>query len=442
MEKIERHPFVMSVRPLKEILLGFFLFFYLYGVQFTFMPLSTARIIILMAYAYFAFIILAKPSFHVQRSGILLLLVYVIFLYWVAFMTVLRGAKDLNILISTSLLILHSFIGGCFFVSILNKMDIDFRKFILFLQVVIVVQAVFIIIYFVSWEFREFTFAYIPEGGNIDHRTVLFRSRGLTHSASAALSVLQSFGLLFTAFLMTSVKYRSIQFVYLCLSFGILILSVLLTGRTGLLMLPVIVVYFGFILITKKRIPKNITYFVLAVPVLTFLSYILFRYVYQNFFGGITTSGGEDVVDRVIRWYMVEFYEEGKLQSRTVSALKEHWFFPESSSELLFGDPATWSFNRIRSDVGVVRMWHGVGLIGIIIYYSLMLLLFIHMAILSLSFPERFMIILLGVFIFIIELKEPFMFSIGINSFFMLILIFVISRHAKSFYYSGNSPRK
>ncbi|MFW5700191.1 MAG: hypothetical protein ACOCWM_00750 [Cyclobacteriaceae bacterium] len=423
----------VKLEYISALAIGFLLFFFLYGIDFTFLPLSTARIIVLAGAGYILLSITSDTSIILRRSFVFLLMLYFVLLSWIAFITFVYDLKDITILTGILLMFAHSFIGGYFFAMLFNRFEYDFRSVILFIQVAITIQAVFIIIYFLSWDFREFTFSYIPETGNIDYRENLFQSRGLTHSSGAALSVLQSLGVLFTSYLLSTVSFKSKQFLYLSLSFGLLCISIFLTGRTGFLMLPLVGVYFFMLMVFKLKIPKNVGFFILIAPLMLLVSYFTFRYVYNNFFGGITTAGGEDILSRVFRWYIEEFYSDGRLQSKTFTFLTStHLFFPEDNSVLLFGDPTTWSLNRIRSDIGLVRMWHGIGLLGIILYYSFIIALFMQMILSSRGFNEKLMLSLLLLFLFIIEFKEPFMFSVSVNAFFILIFSYMFLNNIRN----------
>jgi hypothetical protein len=412
---------------MKICLLVFILFFFLYGVNFTFLPISTARIILLTAGGYLLLKSLFYSSVIINRSVLLIFALYAILLLWITFITVFYQLRDVTIFTGALLMFIHSFIGGWFLAVIFDRFNFDLRNVILFVPIVITIQAVFIIVYFLSWSFREFTFAFIPEAGNIDYRKNLFQSRGLTHSSGASLSVLQSFGVLFTSYLLSTANFRSKQFIYLSFSFGLLCISIFLTGRTGLLILPLVFIYFFIILFLRIRIPKNITYFILAAPLIILISFLVFRFLYSNYFGGITTAGGEDILSRVVRWYVEEFYSEGRIQSRTLSFLStNHLIFPENNIEILFGDPTTWHLNRISSDIGYIRMWHGIGLVGILIYYSFIITLFIHMILLAPDSYAKIMLTLLLIYLLIIEFKEPFMLNLSINAFFILLFSYLL----------------
>jgi len=395
-------------------------------VNFTFLPISTARIILLIGLVYLIILWYVKfpTSINIDKGVLIVILLYVLYFVWIFFISVYQELKDVAILSNALLLLIHPFIGGLFFSLVFHKMDYTLRDVILVIQIVIFIQAIFIVIYFVSWDFREFTFNFIPETGNIDHKETLFRSRGLTHSSGAGLSVVQAMGLLFTSYLIATIRYKSKQFLYLIFSFGLLVISIGITGRTGLLMLPLVFSYIIVLMIRKSKMPKNLIYFTIIIPLVIIASYLLFKHGYMT----LVDEGDTAVFDRLVRWYTKEFYGESQVQSRTVKILLDHWFLPEDSSTLLFGDPTTWNVNRIRSDIGLVRRLHGAGFIGIVLIYTLYLFVFLYIIIKSKKLTAKLLFALLGLFLFIIEVKEPMFTRLPIASVYMLFFPYFLLR--------------
>lgn len=426
------NPFVFKIKPMKVFLLVFILFFYIYGVNFTFLPVHTSRLILLAAFIYFTLKFFFKPRIEVENTVLIAVFLYVVYFNWVFLISGFQQLKDVTILANTLLLFVHTLVGGIFFSTIFHKMNFTLRDAILFIQIVIFIQAVFIFIYFLSWDFREFTFNYIPETGNIDHRETLYRSRGLTHSSGSTLSVLQSIGLLFTAYLISTVSYRSKQFFYLILSFGFLVVSIGLTGRTGLFMLPVVLTYLLFLLMMKNKLPKNITYFAISIPLVLIASYFILKYGYFALLG----DGDAAVFDRLVKWYVDEFFGEGQVQSRTIrTILHEHWFLPDDLKTFYLGDPSTWSVNRIPSDAGLVRRMHGVGLFGGALIYVLYLIVFLYIVVKSRGVAEKGLFALLGLFLLIIELKEPMITHLSIAGVYLMIFsYFLLENHSGNLY--------
>jgi hypothetical protein len=413
----------ISTRPVKLLLLAVALFFYLYAVHFVFMPVSIGRIITFIAWLYIGVRLVMKPRFPVDRGLYVIIILYMSYLYWVFLISGLSGMADISVLTSSVLFFLQSLLAGLFFSYFFHRFKLSFRDVILLVHVVIVLQAVFILVYFISWDFKQFIFTYLPDAGNIDYLKTLYRARGLSQITEATLSVVQSIGLLFTAYLVATVKYRSKQFLYLAFSFGLLVISIVLTGRTGLLMIPAVLAYIMILLVQRTKIPKNIIYFSLLVPVTIIIAYFLFRFVYSS----ATGAGDTDVFDRLLSWYAKEFYAGGELQSRTTAALMEHWFVPEDPGVFYFGDPSTWLVNRISSDVGVIRRWHSVGLVGTLLFYSMYWSIFVYMIFKCRGSAGKVMLFFLGVFLFLAETKEPFTDKIAITGFYMLLFSYLLT---------------
>lgn len=415
------------MRTLKISVLLFVLFFYLYGVHFVFLPTYTSRLIVFAALMYLGLLFLTRRSVPAHIEFLVIGLLYSVIIAWTSFISALYGFTDISVLASMIILFLHAFVGGLFFAIVFKKMNLNFRQVILLVQAVLVVQSLFIVLYFISWDFREFTFAYIPEHGNIDHRENLFRSRGLAHGSSATLSLIQSMGFLFTAYLISTVRYRSKEFIYLILSFGVIFLSVFLTGRTGLLMMPIAILYLFALLILKRKLNKNSLYFIFVLPLAMAVLFVMMRLGYQYILGGFSTAWGEDGFDRLIRWVSQEFISsEGQVQSRTMQILFSHWFLPDTWHLFFFGDPTTWSLNRIPSDIGIVRLWHSVGLIGMFMIYGLFVLVFLMSILKARGIETKLMLTMLSVFLFITELKEPFLTNLRVNAFFILIFCYLV----------------
>ena len=421
------HQLIINLKPFKVCLLIFTLFFYIYGINFTFLPLSTARVVLIFAWMFFLYDFFLKPSIVVDRSILTIILIFGIYIYWVILISGIHQLKDIVIFSNAVLLIFHAFLGGMFFAILFKKNNQSFQKIIFFLQLVITIQALFILVYFISWEFREFTFKYIPETGNIDHRQTLYRSRGLTHSSGATLSVLQSIGLLFTAYLLATLKYTKKRMGYLLFSFGLLVISLILTARTGLLMVPVALGYLFCGIILKKKVPKNILYFYILAPIVLLITILLFRHIYF-----IVDPEGARTYERLISWYIKEFYADGQFQSRTVNILYDHWFLPENTSTMLFGDPTTWSINRISSDIGIVRRFHGTGIIGLVVFYCLYIAVFCYMIMKSKYLLDKLLFVFLGLFLLIVEAKEPIISHLSISAIYLMLFAYLILNNSKS----------
>jgi hypothetical protein len=404
----------------------------LIGAPFKFLPAVTSRLIVCYAWVHLILLALLGRKIKSNKDFIFIGGFYYLYFIWVFINSGLSGFRDTEILISVVLMFFQASIGGIFFAYIFNRMDISFREMILWVQTVILLHSIFIILFFISFDFKQLVFNYLPEKvGNLDFTEELTRSRGL-NTSGAVLSLMQSFGFMFTAYLISTVKHNSKQFYYLLFSFGIIFISVFITGRTGLLIIPVMIIYLLVILIAKKKLKKNIIYFLISIPVLGVVFYFMFKLGYRYILGGAVTVHGEDVFDHLVRWVVTEFItRDGNISSKTVQTLfGRMWIFPDSWNVILRGDVTTWDVNRIPSDVGYIRMLFGTGLIGIFLFYTLFLLLFLKIILMSSGIEEKGMFVFLTGFLFIADLKEPFLNGISINTFFVLFFWYLTIRNS------------
>lgn len=98
----------------------------------------------------------------------------------------------------------------------------------------------------------------------------------------------------------------------------------------------------------------------------------------------------------------------------------------------LIGNPATWSHERISSDVGYIRNIYGIGIIGVILTYTTFILLMKKTKKDSKSFEEKTLISILMYWLLFIELKEPFI----LREYYVFIYFVFFS------YYHVNFKRK
>lgn len=402
------------------ILIGAVLFFYLYGVNFTFAPTYTSRIIVLAGTAYLLLLACRYRTIPVDRGLLLIGALYGAHLIWLLLVSVIVGPSDLVFLAGSINIALHAMVGGIFFALLLRARECDVRGLILLVQVVISVQAALILLYFVNAGFREWTFLYIPEGGNIDHREVLYRSRGMTHSSGATLSVVQSFGVLFTGYLLATCRLRSAEFWYLLLSFALLLISVALTGRTGLLVLPVVLAYLAAVAIFRRGVSTSMLAFASLLPVALVCAYFGLMIGYQSLIG---EGASGEAFELLVSWVIGGFFDDGRFESRTVQILQSHWFLPADSRTFWLGDLSTWLENRTPSDVGYVRVLFASGFVGAAIYYALFAAVFATMALQSETAPQRLLFAVWGGFLFAVEAKEPFLNNLRVNVFIVLMLV-------------------
>ncbi|MEX0661270.1 MAG: hypothetical protein WEA58_04550 [Balneolaceae bacterium] len=407
----------------ERIILGFLLFFFVYSVQFSFLPMFTSQLlggaVVLIGVAFFLYA--GDVDFSMNHSAKTVLLLWFILFIWVFLRTIQTDFQDLSLLINTVLLF-EVFIVALFFTLWMFLKGFTFADMIRLVQMIIVVQGIFIIIYFLSWEFKEFTLLFIPEGGNLPALHP-FRSRGLTNGAGAKLAAQQASGILFTAYLMLKAKNRN-WLIFDILSIGILLISVFMTGRTGFLIIPIVAAFYTLYVLRKKLLPRNPMLTGAILPLLIIGAYFGIQLLFEAY---VATQFDYDVFRSFNRWAFSEFQDLAVSgRSRTVDALiNEHLFFPDKAGLFLVGDPTTYLVNRVDTDIGFVRRIFGIGLIGLTLTYLFVGNIFVQMFKNQHHFTERLLIVTFGIWIFILELKEPFVTDFRFASLYFMMFCYV-----------------
>ena len=97
----------------------------------------------------------------------------------------------------------------------------------------------------------------------------------------------------------------------------------------------------------------------------------------------------------------------------------------EDIKTFLFGNPSSFDEERISSDIGFIRILYGFGIIGSILFYGFFIFVFLKMIQKLEKIEEKLIIIIFAILLFITEIKEPFLFKVSINSFILLLFLFI-----------------
>ena len=403
------------------IILG--LFFFLFSVKFTFLPTHSYQIVLLIAifYVIVDYIKNKKNLFNISSEFNFFIYLYLLLLFWIVISYCFNGFEDPYMIKKITILFVKSILCSLIFVYIFLKFDISFKNLILYLQIIIFIQALFVILYFFSLDFKNWTLDFIPASGNLDPR-VDFRSRGLMNGASATGALMISLGLISTAYLVVVSELKKFNFFYLSISFLLILTAIFFIGRTGFLIVPFVGLYLLVLFIYKKEFRNNIKifttylfgYLIIGLIFLLILSYL-------NLFSIDLTK-----FNTVLNWVTNEInFKNGSVEVKTLTILSSHWFIPDDIKTLLFGNPSSFDEERISSDIGFIRILYGFGLIGSIIFYGFFIYIFLKMIKKLNKIEEKLIIIILAILFIITEIKEPFLFKVSINSFILLLFLFI-----------------
>lgn len=406
----------------------FLLFFFIYSINFTFLPTFSSRLIALGVVTWFVWKMWSRGgevTLVWDRSSLVIFTLWFLLLLWTLYRSLATDFADPNWLVNTILILLQVFTGSLFFAWWFYKNGWSFRFMIRMIQICLVIQAFFIIFYFFSWEFKHFTLLIIPEGGNVPALHP-YRSRGLTHQASASLAAFQATGLLLTAYLI--VKARSWREVLLdTAAAGLLVGSIFVTGRSGFLVLPFLFAFFVCHALLNNRIGRKITTYAVVLPVALVAGFFVMEFVYVQLGGWAAPWGGGDAFRSMTIWTFGEYEDlltEGR--SRTTDVLlREHWFFPQQAGLLLLGDPTTYELNRVSSDIGIVRRVFGLGLVGALLSYLFVVSIFYHTAMRAGDSGERLLIVFYAIWIFLLEFKEPFVTDFRFSALYLMMFAYL-----------------
>jgi hypothetical protein len=421
-----------SVLSGRDLPLFMVTFFFVYATAFRIIPeglftariLGVAGILLLFVGALWRRRVAVDPGI----AGVLLL--YGAYTGWVAVRTSMTGGQDISLLNNALLFFVQVFPGAMLLAIWMVRRDYAFHHVVLVLHTVIVTQAVLIVATFLSWEFRLLTLDLLHDvESNVDALHP-FRVRGLTHATGAKLSAFQAVGLFLTSYLLQA-RGGLLRHLYLTASVPVLLLSILLTGRVGFLAIVLVALMVLLSGLQAGAISRRLVGGVVLASVAMVLAAFSFESVYLAT-GGRQMPWGEDVLAGVLRWVTDEFslyYTERTLLTGTAGVLlREHWFWPDSASLFLFGDPRTWGVARIHSDVGVIRVLFGTGALGaVLLYAGAVGMLVVTVRNLRAS-ADRWLVAALFSWLFVLELKEPLVLDVRYSSMLALLMFFAALR--------------
>lgn len=406
-----------------SLLLVLGLFFFLFSVKFTFLPAHSYQLVLLIAsfYVIIDYIRNRKNLFSISSEFKIFTYLYLLLFLWIVISYGFNGFEDPYMIKKIIILFIKSILCSLIFVYIFLKFNISFKNLILYLQIIIFIQALFVILYFFSLDFKNWTLDFIPASGNLDPR-LDFRSRGLMNGASATGSLMMSFGLIFTAYLAVVSEVKKRYFFYFSISFSLILISIFFIGRTGFLIVPFVGFYFLFIYIYKKEFRNNIKIFVGYIFTYLVIGFVFLSILmYLNLLSIDLTK-----FNTVLNWVTNEInFQNGSMEIKTLTILSSHWFVPDDIKTFLFGNPSSFDEERISSDIGFIRILYGFGIIGSILFYGFFIFVFLKMIQKLEKIEEKLIIIIFAILLFITEIKEPFLFKVSINSFILLLFLFI-----------------
>lgn len=288
--------------------------------------------------------------------------------------------------------IIYSLVGSVLVAHFFKSMN----EFIYAIILAMIFQSIIVFSQFSFESIRVFMESTFENSGNIAY-TRTDRANGLG-AEGAYLSLLLSTGLFFCSYFI--IIRSKIELKYI-LPYLIILLATMLTGRTGLYIGLSISLGIGAYLLFKgfgRYLIKIVPIIILAFFTLSFFSERV----------GID----QERIDGISQW-ATNLFDEG-LDERSVNHFM-NMDIPSISNEMLLGTGVyrgiTSNNTSIQHDSGYIQMYTGLGLIFSVIFY---LSLFVFLLMLLKDVEGKKLKLFLGIYIiliFIVEVKEPFIFK-------------------------------
>lgn len=276
------------------------------------------------------------------------------------------------------------------------------------------VQSLITINSFISPGFKQNILNYIVIGGN-DIENSVYRAIGFTSTSGAALSVVQFCGVFCGLILL---KYSNLTFfksTLVWVSVLVCLLSTFIIGRTGLICSLVSIFIFFLSTISFKKI-------------MFFLITIIF--INQINFIDILENQTQNIAGFKIDFYL-NWIEDGLTigDNNTVKAIQD-MPIPPLSIRTILGTGEVFNPNTMKNasgnDCGYIQTYYSLGLVlAFLFYVGYFVFLFTKS-----KYNNLFIFNYLIVLMFIIEMKEPFIFKY-VFPFFVLSLMLISNKKVK-----------
>lgn len=416
--------FLKDIKVIDIIVLLLFIF----SVKFSFLPLNTNRIVILVLLTTLLVFCKERPKIVYHPIIPKAYLLFFVYLVYTTVVTIFSGGTNLSNLLNIILIVFQISFGSYLVVNYFIKRSVDYFLFCLLL--IFAIQGVLIFFNFIIPPYRELLFKLMPPSGNIteDNFTSAFRTRGFMQSSGATVASYLAVGFIIIAYFLSSFKLSKQDKIAVLISIPCVFISILFTGRTGFVMIPyAFVLYYLLLLINSKLTFKSLLP-IFYLPLFAVLAYVIGKaaFLYFNPDGQVLISLWED-------WAFDQFLNnfgqgsKDRESQSTIEKLGSYFFIPEDDSHFLWGDPLSWGV--IRTDLGYIRMLYSVGIVGSAIFYGAFIYLYYVIYKMTKTFPLRIVILFLFIWIAIVEYKEPMFAHYYFSTTSFLLFYFTLINH-------------
>lgn len=237
-------------------------------------------------------------------------------------------------------------------------------------------HALIMTISFFSPTFSNALYSVIPLGEKgLEFIETNTRSPGLTGGGGDHLSIFQAFCIYCGVKYFLFSKFSIFRTIFFLISFSLLLMSIFLSARTGFIVLislfiwdVIYSIFFksGSFIDKFKNLFFYIFIFLFTLIIIVSTYYVLKDSTYLRFF------------NRAFEVF-INYNQSGKFETNSTNTLMDMIIIPESTSHFFLGSGY---FGRgegfnLHSDIGYVRMLYGGGVLGMLVLFSPLLLIFL-----------------------------------------------------------------
>lgn len=291
--------------------------------------------------------------------------------------------------------------------------EYNIRSAMSYYMVAIIIQAFFVFNTVVDPDFRDWVEHVLVMGGNVDFSEGV-RFSGFTNSGAASVALQLGLGVA-AALVLFSQSRSNFSRIVLLFSAIVISISTVFVGRTGLYVSLLFLL--AFIPISGRSMIVPFT--------LIFIMGFAVAYIYSFSSGGFEVASGGANLDRTFNWAFDVFIfgesDSANSLASTLSNVREL-----SVSELLIGSGRVINHdgsNYSGHDSGYIHSLYSLGLPLSLLFYATILYIFLrHLR--KLSGRLKYIGVMLVLLVFLLEIKEPFIFKYTLP-FFVFVFLYL-----------------
>ena len=412
---------------LRNLFLVSVFFFCIFNLKFSFLPFYTQRLVVVFGFLHI-FITLTLSSKRyplISMLNIIPIVWFTLFFVYCSVCYVVQESSDTSMIVASSLILLQVGLSVIYLTFLCRRFQISNDRLLEILSIVFFIQACAVIAFFLSGSFRGMVSNVLPLVSDAEEWT--FRSRGLTHGGGALLGLIQGIGAL-CAFHVFYFSKKFIKRLKYSLVFIIISISIVLSGRTGLLIFPLIMLAFIAAAFFYKNYRNKIFKNFIGLFSYSCLYISFFLLFYQVFFAWENKYGTDGLLN-TLQWAFGEFidfnadrYSDRENWTTLKVLFGYHVYFPESFQGWLFGESGSWISKNPYGDMGYIRILYTNGLLGSFLLYGGYFSLF-ALGFCNAEKKFKIMFAVLFIYLFVAEIKEPFFLKFSVPTICLILFI-------------------